>query len=84
VSYAPGAPAPTLPRELVAMRNRLLERRLIAIKRGRIETERKAAEEARKALEIKIKEERATAEAKAEKQGRSLRIEREEDVENDR
>jgi hypothetical protein len=75
VSYAPGAPSATLPRELVAMRNRLLERRLIAIKRGRIETERKAAEEARKDLEIKIKSEREKAESDAERQRRSLRIE---------
>jgi len=76
VSYAPGAPSATLPRELVAMRNRLLERRLIAIKRGRIEAERQAAEDARKELEIRIKDERAKAEAEAEKQRRSLRIER--------
>jgi hypothetical protein len=75
VSYAPGAPSTTLPRELVAMRNRLLERRLIAIKRGRIEAERQAAEDARKQLEIKIKEERAKAEQDADKQRRSLRIE---------
>jgi hypothetical protein len=75
VSYAPGAPSASLPRELVAMRNRLLERRLIAIKRGRIETERKAAEEARKELEIKIKADREKAEAEAEKQRRTLRIE---------
>jgi hypothetical protein len=75
VSYAPGAPSTTLPRELVAMRNRLLERRLIAIKRGRIETERKAAEDARKELEIKIKQDRAKAEDDAARQSRSLRIE---------
>jgi hypothetical protein len=75
VSYAPGAPSASLPRELVAMRNRLLERRLIAIKRGRIETERKAAEEARKELEIKIKADREKAEAEAERQRRTLRIE---------
>lgn len=84
VSYAPGAPSPSLPRELVAMRNRLLERRLIAIKRGRIEAERKAAEDARKELEIKIKEERAKAEADAEKQRRSLRIEPADEGEDER
>ena len=72
VSYAPGAPSASLPRELVAMRNRLLERRLIAIKRGRIETERQAAEEARKELEIKIKNDREKAEAEAEKAGARL------------
>ena len=85
VSYAPGAPSATLPRELVAMRNRLLERRLIAIKRGRIETEREAAEDARKELEIKIKEDRAKAEQEADKQRRSLRIEKvpEDDAEQD-
>jgi len=81
VSYAPGAPSTTLPRELVAMRNRLLERRLIAIKRGRIETERVAAEEARKELEIKIKSEREKAESDAERQRRSLRIEPKEESE---
>jgi hypothetical protein len=83
VSFAPGAPSPSLPRELVAMRNRLLERRLIAIKRGRIETERKAAEDARKELEIKIKEERAKAETDAQRQQRSLRIEPSPDGEDD-
>ncbi len=76
VSFAPGAPSTSLPRELVAMRNRLLERRLIAIKRGRIETERKAAEDARKELEIKIKSEREKAQADAERQRRNLRIEK--------
>jgi hypothetical protein len=75
VSYAPGAPSGNLPRELVAMRNRLLERRLIAIKRGRIEAERKAAEDARKDLQIKIKSEREKAEADAERQRKNLRIE---------
>ncbi|HEY8123626.1 MAG TPA: VWA domain-containing protein [Myxococcota bacterium] len=75
VSFAPGAPSTTLPRELVAMRNRLLERRLIAIKRGRIETERKAAEDARKELEIKIKQDREQAQEDADKQTRNLRIE---------
>jgi hypothetical protein len=75
VSYAPGAPSAQLPRELVAMRNRLLERRLIAIKRGRIEAERQAAEQARKELEIKIKSEREKAETDAERQRRTLRIE---------
>jgi hypothetical protein len=83
VSYAPGAPTATLPRELVAMRNRLLERRLIAIKRGRIETERVAAEEARKELEIKIKSEREKAESDAERQRRSLRIEPKEESEKE-
>jgi hypothetical protein len=75
VSYAPGAPSTQLPRELVAMRNRLLERRLIALKRGRIEAEREAADRARKELEIKIKSEREKAEADAERQRRSMRIE---------
>ncbi len=84
VSFAPGAPSPSLPRELVAMRNRLLERRLIAIKRGRIETERKAAEDARKDLEIKIKSEREQAQTDAERQRRNLRIEKlPEDAEGD-
>jgi hypothetical protein len=75
VSYAPGAPSTQLPRELVAMRNRLLERRLIALKRGRIEAEREAADQARKELEIKIKSEREKAEADAERQRRTMRIE---------
>lgn len=75
VSFAPGAASPNLPRELVAVRNRLLERRLIAIKRGRIETERNAADNARKDLEIKIKQDRAEAESAAERRRRSLRIE---------
>ncbi len=80
VSYAPGAPSPHLPRELMAMRNRLLEKRLIELKRGRIEAEREAAEEARKQLEIKIDKDRATAEAEADKQQKQLRIERDPDA----
>lgn len=76
VSYAPGAPSPTLPRELVAMRNRLLEKRLIEIKRGRIEAERQAADDARKALEIKIDREREAATKDAEKERKRLRIDK--------
>jgi hypothetical protein len=76
VSYAPGAPAPTLPRELIAMRNRLLEKRLVELKRGRIEAERQAAEDARKDLEIKIDREREEAQKAAEEERKRLRIDK--------
>ena len=75
VSHAPGVRSPRLPAALIAKRNQLLERRLIALKRGRIEAEREAAEEARRRLAIEIEEERARAEDATEEQRRELRIE---------
>ncbi len=75
VTHAPGVRSPRLPRTLVSKRTQLLERRLISLKRGRIEAERRRAEETRRALQIEIEEERAKAEADTAEQRRELRIE---------
>ena len=64
--------------ELVALRNQVLERRVLSLKRGRIEAERTRNEELRRDLELAIEEERSAAEARAQQQRRDLRIEPEE------
>ena len=81
VSHAPGVRSPRLPQALAAKRTQLLERRLISLKRGRIDAERQRAEQARRELEIEIKKERAQAEETSEQQRRELRIEVEVDDE---
>jgi hypothetical protein len=73
--YAPGAPPPTLPRELLARRTRLLQRRLVELRRERIEAEREQVERTRKELEIEIEEERRAARERAEAQRKELEIE---------
>ena len=75
LQHAPGEADPAMPRELVAQRNRLLERRLLELRRGRIASERAAAEQARKELRIEIERERAKATARAERQRKELDIE---------
>ncbi len=77
VQYAPGAPAPDVPRTLLVRRNRLLEQRLVELKRERIAQEREQAEEARKELVIQIEEERDAAREKAAQQRKELDLERE-------
>jgi Mg-chelatase subunit ChlD len=79
VQYAPGAPAPPLPPELVASRNRMLELRLAQIKQMRVDVEAQQAERAREQLRIEIEKERATAVERAERQRKELelKIERE-------
>ena len=59
VIYTPGVQDPVLPVELVALHNRLLEQKLIELRRGRIDTERARAEETRKELAIQIERELA-------------------------
>jgi hypothetical protein len=73
--HLPGAQPVSPPRELVALRNQLLEKRIVNLKRDRIEAERERSEEVRRALEVQIEEERAAAEARATQQRRELRIE---------
>lgn len=73
--YAPDAPRLDVPRELMAQRNRLLEQRLVNLRRGRISAEREAAEEARKELQLEIERERTEAEARAEQQRKQLDLE---------
>ncbi len=75
VTHAPGVKSPRLPQALAAKRTRLLERRLIALKRGRIEAERSLANEARRELAIEIQEERTKAQQTSADQRRQLEIE---------
>ncbi len=81
VQHVPGASPVDAPRDLVALRNQLLEKRVLALKRGRIEAERERGEEVRRGLELEIEQERATAEKRANQQRRDLRIEAEPDTE---
>ncbi|MBW2315544.1 MAG: VWA domain-containing protein [Deltaproteobacteria bacterium] len=74
LQHAPGEIDPAVPRELVTQRNRLLERKLLELRRGRIASEREAAEEARKELKIEIQRERAAAAERAEQQRKELDI----------
>jgi len=75
LQHAPGEAEAAVPRELVAQRNRLLERRLLELRRGRIASERAAAEKTRKDLRIEIERERAKATERAERQRKELDIE---------
>ncbi len=72
LQHAPNAPDPAVPRELVATKNRLLERKLLELRRGRITAEREAAEQARKELTIEIEAERAKAAERAARQRKEL------------
>jgi hypothetical protein len=81
VRYAPGAPPATLPRELLAKRTRLLQRRLVELRRERMDVEREAVERTRKELEIEIQEERQAARERAERQRKELDIEPEAEAE---
>jgi hypothetical protein len=74
VHKAPGAVSPPVPQELVARRNRLLEERLVQLKRLRVETEEAEAEQVRKDLAVQIDKERAEAKDQAERQRKELKI----------
>ena len=80
VTHAPGVKSPRLPQALAAKRTQLLERRLITLKRGRIDAERDRATKARRELVIEIQEEREKAEKASEDQRRSLEIEVDEEA----
>jgi hypothetical protein len=75
VEHAPDTPSPQIPKELMASRNRLLERRLLALKRVSIEAEREAAEQVRQDLKIEIERERKEATERAARQRRDLQLE---------
>jgi len=79
LQYAPGETDPEVPRQLVTQRNRLLERKLLELRRGRIAAERAAAEAARKELLIEIERERATAAERAARQRKELELSVEEE-----
>jgi hypothetical protein len=80
VHYAPGAANPYLPEALVAKRNELLEQRLIELRRGRMDAERAAADQARRDLQLEIERERAAAGDAAERQRKELELEVDEDA----
>ncbi len=75
VSYVPGTAAPALPHELLALRNRLLEQKLLELRRERTEVELEAAERTRKELALEIERERAQANEQAERQRKELQLE---------
>jgi hypothetical protein len=75
VNFVPGVDTRTLPRELMGQRNRLLERRLIELKRGRIASEQERADTARRELLLEIERERQKATERAEQQGKELELE---------
>jgi hypothetical protein len=75
VNYVPGVDTRTLPRELMGQRNRLLERRLIELKRGRIASEQERADTTRMELLLEIERERQKARERAEQQGKELDLE---------
>ena len=73
--YAPGAPLPTVPPNLVPMRNALLERRLAALKQVGLGIEHEQTEKTRREIALAIQEQRRLAEQRAAQQRRELRIE---------
>jgi von Willebrand factor type A domain len=75
VNYAPDAPSPQVPAALLARRNRLLEQRLVSLKRGRVEIEKNRVEEARRELLIEIERERRRAAVETERQRKELELE---------
>jgi len=74
VQYAPGAKEPPLPEALLASRNRVLEQRLVELKRARVEIEQQKVDETRKRLAAEIELERAKAKERAEAQSKALNI----------
>jgi hypothetical protein len=75
VHHLLGASPAETPTELVTLRNQVLQRRVLSLKRGRVEAERRRNEELRRGLELEIEQERATAEERSAEQRRELRIE---------
>jgi len=75
LSYAPGVGTVMLPRELMGQRNRLLEQRLVELKRGRLTAEQERVDTARKELLMEIERERRKAEERAQQQRKELELE---------
>ena len=75
LKYAPGVKTVMLPRELMGQRNRLLEQRLVELKRGRIAAEQEQADAARKELQLEIERERSKAQERAAQQRKELDLE---------
>lgn len=74
VTYAPGTAAAVVPRELVPLRNRLLEQKLVELRRERTEVEVRAVEETRKELALEMERERAKAQEAADRQRKELKL----------
>jgi hypothetical protein len=74
VNYAPGAQDPPVPAALLASRNRVLEERLVELRRARVEIEQKKADETRQQLAAEIEAERSKAKERAEQQRKALNI----------
>lgn len=77
--FVDGAASPVVPPRLAGVRNRLLERKLIELRRGRLEAEREAADRARKEVLLEIEQERTKARERAERQRKELELEVERD-----
>ena len=75
LQHAPGTEMPPLPPEHVARRNRLLQDRLLALKRQGKEVELRAADETRRELALEIAREREAAQARADAQKKELQLE---------
>jgi hypothetical protein len=74
VNYAPGTKDPPLPPGLLASRNRVLEQRLVELRRARVEIEQKKADETREQLAAQIEMERSKAKERADQQRKALNI----------
>ena len=73
IQFLAGAKPVATPPGLVSLRNQLLEKRIVTLRRDRIEAERERQDETRRALELEIERERA--EQRAATQRRELKIE---------
>lgn len=80
VHYAPDVKSPPVPAGLVAAHNRLLEKRLLELKKGRESLEAQRAEQARRELVVEIENERAEALERARAQKKELDLEIERDL----
>jgi len=69
-----GDPVAT-PAELLSLRNQVLEKRVVDLRRQRMDVETARDEDVRKQLEVSIEKERQAAEARAATQRRELKIE---------
>jgi hypothetical protein len=74
VMMEPGAPPPTVPEELAAQRNWLLEECLREVKKVRMSAEQERAEQVRKDLLVEIERERSKARQRAEDQRKRLEL----------
>lgn len=74
VKFLEGGQAQALTPRMVAQRNRLLENRLLALQRRRVEIKTEADEEVRRDLQVEIEQERKAAEKAAEKTRKEIEL----------